>query len=518
MRGDRALTPRLRLVLGWLSVAVLAGAVLAGVLVLGADADNDGGQAPGADTFVTVDSTAVGRPVRPGFVGLSIEYPALTAYTGSNPGAVDPVFLQLIRNLAPGQPPVLRIGGDSTDTTWWPTAHERRPAGVSFTLTRRWLAVTRALARDLGARLILGVDLEADRPELAASEARALLAGIGARRIQALEIGNEAPRYGLFAYYHVAPDHPVFARPKSYDYQDFVAEFSSVARLLPPAPLAGPTLGGYGWKPRLSQFLKEQPGVRVVTFHRYPLNRCFIPANSPIYPTIPRLLTPSSSRGLAAGLTPYVAIAHASGDLFRLDELNSVACGGKYGVSNTFASALWVLDTVFALASVGVDGVNIHNFPAAAYSLFRFHRVNADWRASVAPEYYGLLMFARAAPPGSRLLRVATHGNTSVRIWATRAVDGTTRIVLINDDPSHGHVVQVQTPSRGGMATIVRLRAPSVHADRDVTFGGQSFGTQTSTGVLGALKQTRTRVSPAGRCKLNLPAASAALITIDPPR
>ena len=44
-----------------------------------------------------------------GFVGLSFEYSALPWYTGADPRAVNPAFEQLVRNLAPGQSPVLRI-------------------------------------------------------------------------------------------------------------------------------------------------------------------------------------------------------------------------------------------------------------------------------------------------------------------------------------------------------------------------------------------------------------------------
>jgi len=40
-----------------------------------------------------------------------------------------------------GQAPVLRIGGDSTDTTWWPTPGLRPPPGVTYSLSPRWLAV-----------------------------------------------------------------------------------------------------------------------------------------------------------------------------------------------------------------------------------------------------------------------------------------------------------------------------------------------------------------------------------------
>ena len=95
---------------------------------------------------VRLGQTEVGRPIPPGFVGFSFEYQAVRAYTGSDPGAINPVLVQLIRNLAPDQSPVLRIGGKSADQTWWPTPAIPCTPGVAYTLTPSWLATTRALA------------------------------------------------------------------------------------------------------------------------------------------------------------------------------------------------------------------------------------------------------------------------------------------------------------------------------------------------------------------------------------
>ena len=61
--------------------------------------------------------------VPPGFIGLSIEYHSVPGYFGPV-GQPDPVFVQLVRNLVPGQSPVLRFGGDTTDWTWAPTPGE----------------------------------------------------------------------------------------------------------------------------------------------------------------------------------------------------------------------------------------------------------------------------------------------------------------------------------------------------------------------------------------------------------
>ena len=104
-------------------------------------------------------SAVSGAPLPAGFIGLSLEYKSLAAYTGAEPASIDPVFMQLIRNLALGQAPVLRIGGDSTDEAWWPVAGVAKPPFVSFTLTSAWMQDAAALAHALDAQLILGINL-----------------------------------------------------------------------------------------------------------------------------------------------------------------------------------------------------------------------------------------------------------------------------------------------------------------------------------------------------------------------
>ena len=92
-----------------------------------------------ATVYATVDAGAAGPTRGDGFLGLSLEYSALEAYTGADPTALDPVFVQLLRNLqpAPGEPLVLRIGGNSTDATWWPVRGVSPPASVTVRASRR---------------------------------------------------------------------------------------------------------------------------------------------------------------------------------------------------------------------------------------------------------------------------------------------------------------------------------------------------------------------------------------------
>jgi hypothetical protein len=157
--------------------AAATAVVVAGAMVPLAAAGAAGSHHATAANVVTIGGPAPVQRIRAGFLGLSFEYSAIEPYAGANPRAIDPVLLQLVRNLTPGQSPVIRIGGESTDWAWWPVPQVRKPAGVSFTLTAGLLRVTRALAEALRARLILGIDLEADSAVVAGDEARALIAG-----------------------------------------------------------------------------------------------------------------------------------------------------------------------------------------------------------------------------------------------------------------------------------------------------------------------------------------------------
>ncbi len=145
--------------------------------------------------------------------------------------------------------------------------------------------------------------------------------------------------------------------------KSFTAEYSKWRTVLPKLPLVGPSFSALTWMSGLSRFLTTEKSVRTVTVHRYPLHNSTTDPTNPTYPSIANLLADTASSGIAQEVAPYVATAHSRGLPFRVDEMNSVSGGGRTGISDTFASALWVLDTLFNMAAVGVNGVNIHTLP-----------------------------------------------------------------------------------------------------------------------------------------------------------
>lgn len=305
-----------------------------------------------------------------------------------------------------------------------------------------------------------------------------------------------------------------------YDFAAFDNDFTRIARVLPNVPLARPSLAGiafgtHNWFQSMGRFLSDQPRIVVATVHRYPLQLCYVAPGQPNYPTIANLLAPTASHLLAASVAGAIEAAHAHRIPLRVDEMNTNSCGEVPAVTDSFASALWALDALFSMASVGVDGVNIHTYPGAGTSLFEFHRVAGRWRGEVQPEYFGLRMFAEAAPAGSRLLTVSPAGIRHLEVWATRALDHTVRIVVINES-SRGRAVAVRGVAAMGAAMLERLEAPSVFARRGVTLAGQSFGASTETGLLAGPLRSHRLASTAGEYRFRVPPGCAAMLTLAP--
>jgi Glycosyl hydrolase family 79 C-terminal beta domain len=531
----------LALAVGALAVAVFAGAVLPVSSSSTATTTKATVSRPVARPTTTVPVTPVAKPPKPvvvhrraslprgtivmtlphgtwghvipnGFLGLGIEYQTLPHYTGRRPKAIDPVFEQLLRNLSPGEAPELRIGGDTTDWGWWPAHGLKRPAGARFKLTPHWVAVARALATDLGAHLIIGINLEADSPQIAAAEAHALLSRLGTSSVEALELGNEPELFSVFGWYRAPDGREVPGRPANFNFATYLREYTKIIDAMPRYKLAGPAFGGPRWLNDWGAFFPAEPSVRIATLHRYPLYDCVHPSST-LYPSISHLLSAKASHGLAESAVPFVRTAHADHLPVRIDEMNTTPCPGAAATLRTFAEALWALRALFEMADVHVNGVNMQTTAAATDDLFSFTHVNGFWRASVQPEYYGLLTFAQAAPPGSHLVRLTKTSSSPIQAWATRARDHTVRVVLINEG-SHQQTVAIRSRKTAHPATLERLEAPSVSTKYGMTLGGQTFGPSTDSGRLDGPRRT-TRVRPvAGNYVVLLPATSAAMLTI----
>jgi hypothetical protein len=121
----------------------------------------------------------------------------------------------------------------------------------------------------------------------------------------------------------------VTGRSAGYDFRSYLIDYAAISSAMPrQRSLVGPASGSPNWTAALSRYVAAIPRVRTVTFHRYPLHRCFTARGASTYPTISNLLARRSATGPAVSLRAAVRVAHTHGLALRADELNSVSCGG----------------------------------------------------------------------------------------------------------------------------------------------------------------------------------------------
>ena len=311
-----------------------------------------------------------------------------TSTPAATPAPSTRSLLGLLSGLAPGQSPVIRIGGDSTDGTAGGRSAGMIPPGRHLLPPHQGLAAHHPGA---GRRPERQADPRHQPRRRAAGDRRRrgprVHGGDRAqvhRRLRDRQRARPVPGVPLVQ----GPPRPHLSGPR--------------ARLRPQRRTPSSSPSGRGrcptcrWPARRSRgpSWMGKPGVLhryraslgLVTYHRYPLRACVTDPASPGFPSIPNLLADSSSAGLAAADGTVRQCRPPPQPPVPVAEMNSASCQGAKGVSDTFASALWALDTMFNFASVGVDGVNFHMLPGSNYELFtvshRQHRRLAGVRPS----------------------------------------------------------------------------------------------------------------------------------------
>jgi hypothetical protein len=421
---------------------------------------------------VTVGAHAPVTPIPPSFLGFSTEYWTLP---------VDERHIGLYRRVlslvhVPGDGRfVLRIGGDSSDHAFWDPTKRPLPHWA-FMLTPSWVARTARVVRDMHLRVIVDLNTVTSTPRLAADWARAAEARLPRASIIGFEVGNEPNLYdrNLWAFSLGGTAlHPGLL-PRRITAQSYRRQYGAYERGLdavaPRVPLLGPALANpYRDRSWIAALLAgPHPALSAVSVHRYPYTACSLP-RSPAFPTVARILSEHASAGTAQAIAPEVRMAHDAGLPIRVTELNSVTCGGRPGVSNTFATALWAPDVLFALARTGVAGVNLHVRVFSVNAPFRFDAGGVEAR----PLLYGLALFTRMLGPQSRLVtaQLRTGRSLHLKVWAVRVGSDTLNVLML-DKGSTGATVHLRLPATGA-AQVQRLLAPSASSESHVTLDGQ---------------------------------------------
>jgi hypothetical protein len=440
------------------------------VLVLAAVAAAVSGGGRTGPARVTLDTARPGRAVPPSFFGLSMEWTSVTAFGG----AARPGLVALLRPVAAAQggPLPVRVGGATADEAWWNPDHRRpRPPAVRQDIDARTLRALTALARGLDAPVTLGLDLQDGDPANALALTRAARGSLGAR-LQALEIGNEPDLYTKARTFG-PPAVRRLRKRVTYTPADYVRDagryLAALTAGLPAADRPRLVIGGFagtpGWAATLPRLVAAHPGAAgAIAAHRYGLPGCALDAaNADAHRA--RLLRTTASRERMAGLAPVIALAHGRHLPLWVAELNSAPCGGAPGASDTFASALWLTDALFALLRAGADRAAVHTFDGALYAPF----ARAGDAVTARPLLAGMLAFARAAPRGARLTPVRIAGGGRLRAWATTAPDGTVRVALLAAADAKAVPVRIAAGAGRPCATVRTTTAPALAARVGVT-------------------------------------------------
>jgi hypothetical protein len=294
------------------------------------------------------------------FVGLSYEVQQLadpSFFSGANAG-----LIRTFKELSPHG--VLRLGGNTSEfEDWKPTPDTPEPQHpqtreVVGEPKAQYYDVTPAAVRNLAAFLkatgwtcLYGIGMGTNTPERAAAEAEFVARTLG-DRLQYFQIGNEVD---LFVNH--------LRDPKTWNAKAYLAEWLMLSRAItakvPGAKFGMPDVASrVEWLTEIADAwgsIDNPPHVTTLTHHYYFGG----PATNPNV-NIPNLLKPETMARVQKTADVATAAADKMGARVRMTEGNTCYRGGKPGVSDVFAAALWAADYALKLASNNYSGVNLH--------------------------------------------------------------------------------------------------------------------------------------------------------------
>jgi hypothetical protein len=450
-----------------------------------------------AHLIITPNDTLDSVPVD--YTGLSIETLQLADPNYFSPD--NPDLVALFRRLSAHG--VLRLGGNSSEFCWWRDSPDALPpvertAGQGRAdnwMPQAFHAITPNAIDNLagflnatGWTLIYGLNFGTGSPERDASQA-AYVAHAAGPRLQCFQIGNE-PDF----YCHSNN----LLRPAGWDFGDYLNEWTAIADAVSArvsdARFGGPDMGASSdWVIKFAETAPARVGARLTMLsgHYYAEG----PPDSP-GANIASLLAPKP--GVAKRMNEIMPVVRRYKLDYRMTEGNSCYRGGKAGMSNAFAAALWGGDYMLEMASLGCKGVNFHGGGGSQISaslggklpgardaadlamakLGSFYSPIAgslEASFSARPIFYGMMLAEQFA--GTTLVRtVFDSGGVNATAY-TAGVGNGYRIALFNKDDATDLAVTIAVAGVAPTAAqIWRLTAPALDAISGVTLAGAEIG------------------------------------------
>ena len=309
---------------------------------------------------LVIPTEARGPYIPADFVGLSYEVREFTNpyfFSAKNTG-----LIRAFKAISPRG--VLRLGGNTSEFGWWkgtPDSPEPEHPHIREVIGEpkaSYYAVTPEAVRNLAAFLeatgwtcLYGINMGTNTPARAAEEAAFVFKALGSR-LQYFQIGNEVNLFGS----HLRD-------PQTWSAQTYLTEWLALARAIaarvPEARFGMPDINDdLSWLPQIAaawHSVENPPRVTMLTHHYYFGGP---PSNPDV--NIPNLLKPATMVKVQNMADTATAAATKMGIRVRMTEGNTCYRGGKPGVSDVFAAALWSADYSLLLAANSYSGVNLH--------------------------------------------------------------------------------------------------------------------------------------------------------------
>jgi hypothetical protein len=360
------------------------------------------------------------------------------------------------------------------------------------------------LARRSGWQVLLTVGLAHFEPQAAAREVASAHAALGPY-LAAVEIGNEADAYGHHGF-----------RPEPWLVQGYEEDVSAyreaIEALTPGIRIAGPDVSGSGVFPEwgYGEAVAQTPAL--LTGHHYPLGCAQTPA-----PSIESLLSAATRGREAHSLETYLSVSRPHNIPFRVDETNSVSCGGVAGISDTFASALWATGYIAQAMAAGTAGINLQGNPTncAGYTPLCAPDPAAlsAGQLRAQPDWYALLLAHSLI--GYRPLPTTISSTASPNLAASAfAGPGDTLKLVLSDDEAPGVAplaLRIAVGNGPRAALVLRLTGSAPAATDGTRLGERAV---TKAGTWAPPAHGEGAPIHGGILSVSLKPSSAALVTV----
>jgi len=416
------------------------------------------GQA-GKQASLRLSPGALAPSVPENFIGLGYEMSS-AAQLGLL-SAQNTEYVQLVRNLSSHG--VFRFGGIVADFSSYALEGPVRTDPKNTVISQASLKQLRGFLDATGWTVIWSLNFGRGTLQQAIVEAKAVHSILGSR-LDAIELGNEVENYRH-------GDHPLRKAPWGFD--QYLAEYrewhQAIVAAIPGLRFAGPdTAASVQWVQETADQARAE--VQLLTTHFY--------LGDQRNATLLQLTQPDPR--LKSKLERLRQISRNAGIPWRMCETNSFFGGGRPGLSDTFAGALWTLDFLLLLAASGCAGVNLETGVNQLGFLSSYSpiRTDADGHVWEGAPYYGMLAFAAAGVEGAELLRVEKTGSDSeLTAYAVRKQGFVRAVVVLNW--SQSNQVSVSTAGLGLRSPqVLRLTAPGFSSKEGVHFGGEGVDAQ----------------------------------------